>query len=70
MACEITKCLEQWWNIIAAAGVATVAAVLQKVFINDEKKRVYAEFYRSYDIEKSFNQIRNKGLFDSCEPDN
>ncbi|XP_023027289.1 cytochrome c oxidase subunit 6C [Leptinotarsa decemlineata] len=57
-------------NILLAAGVATAAAVLQKVFVNDERKRVYAEFYKNYDIEKAFNQIRNKGLFDSCEPDN
>ncbi|KAJ8944941.1 hypothetical protein NQ318_013089 [Aromia moschata] len=57
-------------NIILAACVATAAAVAQKFLYNDERKKVYAEFYKTYDIEKSFNQIRNKGLFDSCEPDN
>ncbi|CAH1112197.1 unnamed protein product [Psylliodes chrysocephalus] len=56
-------------NILFAAGVATLAAVIQKVFVNDAKKNQYAAFYKTYDIEKSFNQIRNKGLFDSCEPD-
>ncbi|CAG9813353.1 unnamed protein product [Phaedon cochleariae] len=57
-------------NIIVAGTVAIAAALVQKVFVNDERKRVYAEFYKNYDIEKSFHQIRNKGLFDSCEPDN
>ncbi|XP_056642561.1 cytochrome c oxidase subunit 6C-2-like [Diorhabda carinulata] len=56
-------------NIIFAAAVATLAAIAQKIFVNDNRKRAYAEFYRTYDIEKSFNEIRNKGLFDSCEPD-
>lgn len=26
--------------------------------------------FRTYDAEKEFNRMRNKGLFDSCEPDN
>lgn len=63
------------------------AAVAQKIFVNDHRQQVYAEFYkykiavvsteftnrfrcRNYDINKEFNRIRNKGLFDSCEPDN
>ncbi|CAG9836327.1 unnamed protein product [Diabrotica balteata] len=58
------------WNIIIATTTAVAAAIAQKVFVNDQRKKDYAEFYRTYDIEKSFNQIRNKGLFDSCEPDN
>ncbi|KAJ8984218.1 hypothetical protein NQ317_011128 [Molorchus minor] len=57
-------------NIIVIASITAVIAVAQKVFINDQRKKVYAEFYKNYDIEKAFHQIRNKGLFDSCEPDN
>lgn len=56
-------------NIIFAAAVATVAAIAQKILVNDNRKRAYAEFYRTYDIEKAFNEMRNKGLFDSCEAD-
>ncbi|CAH0559687.1 unnamed protein product [Brassicogethes aeneus] len=56
-------------NLVFAIGLCTAAAVLQKVFYNDGRKRAYSEFYKTYDIEKAFNQIRNKGLFDSCEPD-
>jgi cytochrome c oxidase subunit 6c len=44
--------------------------VAQKIFVNDHRQQVYAEFYKNYDINKEFNRIRNKGLFDSCEPDN
>ncbi|XP_018568105.1 cytochrome c oxidase subunit 6C-like [Anoplophora glabripennis] len=57
-------------NIIVAATVAAAAAVVQKFLYNDGRIKVYADFYKNYDIEKAFNQIRNKGLFDSCEPDN
>ncbi|VEN57697.1 unnamed protein product [Callosobruchus maculatus] len=56
------------FNIILAAAVAGVAAVATKVFVNDHRKNLYANFYKSYDIEKSFHQMRKKGLFDSCEP--
>ncbi|KAJ8931272.1 hypothetical protein NQ314_015838 [Rhamnusium bicolor] len=57
-------------NILLASVVAVGAALGQYFFVNNERKRVYAEFYKNYDIEKAFNTIRNKGLFDSCEPDN
>lgn len=33
-------------NIALAFVVAGVVASLQKVFINDERKQVYAEFYK------------------------
>ncbi|XP_019873236.1 cytochrome c oxidase subunit 6C-like [Aethina tumida] len=56
-------------NLALAVGMCFVAAVAQKIWINDERKKVYAEFYKNYDIEKAFNTIRNKGLFDSCQPD-
>lgn len=33
-------------NIILAFVVASITAVGQKVFINDERKRAYADFYK------------------------
>lgn len=33
-------------NILIAFIVAGTVATLQKIFINDERKRVYAEFYK------------------------
>lgn len=33
-------------SIALAFVVAGVVATLQKVFVNDERKRVYAEFYK------------------------
>ncbi|KAJ8925888.1 hypothetical protein NQ315_009740 [Exocentrus adspersus] len=53
-------------NLILAIAVASAAAVAQKFLLNDRRKNRYAEFYKSYDIDKSFEQIRSKGLFDSC----
>ncbi|KAJ3648652.1 hypothetical protein Zmor_020440 [Zophobas morio] len=57
-------------NLIWACGMCFVAAVAQKFLVNDHRQNIYAEFYKKYDINKEFNKIRNKGLFDSCEPDN
>ncbi|CAH1366435.1 unnamed protein product, partial [Tenebrio molitor] len=48
----------------------TVGAFAQKILVDDHRKNVYVEFYKNYNINKEFNKIRNKGLFDSCEPDN
>ncbi|RZC36257.1 cytochrome c oxidase subunit 6C-1, partial [Asbolus verrucosus] len=56
-------------NLIVAGVMCFAAAVAQKVFVNDNRKKVYGEFYKNYDIEKEFDRMRNKGLFDSCEPD-
>ncbi|KAK9873865.1 hypothetical protein WA026_002222 [Henosepilachna vigintioctopunctata] len=53
-------------NLIIATAIAFTAVGLQKVFINDERKKVYAEFYKNYNIEAEFEKMRAKGLFDSC----
>lgn len=33
-------------NLALAVGMCFVAAVAQKICINDERKKVYAEFYK------------------------
>ncbi|KAJ3648649.1 hypothetical protein Zmor_020437 [Zophobas morio] len=34
----------------------------------ERRKKIYADFYKNYDIECEFHRIRRKGLFDSCDP--
>ncbi|XP_066253557.1 cytochrome c oxidase subunit 6C-like [Euwallacea similis] len=53
-------------NLLAALGMCTVAAVAMKFLYNDKRKELYAQFYKNYDINKEFEKMRAKGLFDSC----
>ncbi|ENN71775.1 cytochrome c oxidase subunit 6C-like [Dendroctonus ponderosae] len=56
-------------NLISVAITITTAAVLMKFVHNDGRKTAYAEFYKNYDIDKEFERMRKKGLFDSCPSD-
>ncbi|XP_004926148.1 cytochrome c oxidase subunit 6C [Bombyx mori] len=53
-------------NIIVALALSGVAGFTFKQLIGNERKRKYAEFYRTYDAEKEFEEMRKKGLFQSC----
>ncbi|XP_028036747.1 cytochrome c oxidase subunit 6C-like [Bombyx mandarina] len=53
-------------NIIVALALSGVAGFTFKQIIGNERKRKYAEFYRTYDAEKEFEEMRKKGLFQSC----
>ncbi|XP_041975164.1 cytochrome c oxidase subunit 6C-like [Aricia agestis] len=53
-------------NIIGALTLAAVSGFLFKTLVGNERKRKYAEFYRTYDAEKEFEEMRAKGLFQSC----
>ncbi|KOB68709.1 Cyclope [Operophtera brumata] len=53
-------------NIYVALAFAAVSGVAFKELIGTSRKRKYAEFYRNYDAEKEFEEMRKKGLFQSC----
>ncbi|XP_026750577.1 cytochrome c oxidase subunit 6C-like [Galleria mellonella] len=53
-------------NLIVAISLSAVAAFSFKQIVGNERKRKYAEFYRTYDAEKEFEEMRKKGLFQSC----
>ncbi|XP_066139400.1 cytochrome c oxidase subunit 6C-like [Euwallacea fornicatus] len=57
-------------NLILVGISITVVAAYVKYVHNDGRKQRYADFYKTYDIEKEFNIMRKKGLFDSCPIDN
>ncbi|KAF5275215.1 hypothetical protein FQR65_LT04249 [Abscondita terminalis] len=56
-------------NLIGAIVVSAAGGILFKMLIGDRRKQKYLEFYKDYDAEKEFHEMRNKGLFDSCAPD-
>ncbi|XP_022089786.1 cytochrome c oxidase subunit 6C-like [Acanthaster planci] len=49
--------------VLAIAGAAGV-----KFFIYDWRKAKYAEFYRTYDVQKDFERMRELGVFQSVRP--
>ncbi|XP_072947967.1 cytochrome c oxidase subunit 6C-like [Epargyreus clarus] len=53
-------------NIIIALSLAGFCGFTFKQVVGNERKRKYAEFYRTYDAEKEFEEMRKKGLFQSC----
>lgn len=50
-------------NLIVSLVLAGISAVAVKQLVGNERKRKYAEFYRTYDAEKEFEEMRKKGLF-------
>ncbi|XP_063629012.1 cytochrome c oxidase subunit 6C [Cydia splendana] len=53
-------------NLIISLALAAVSGVAFKQLVGTERKRKYAEFYRNYDAEKEFEEMKKKGLFQSC----
>ncbi|XP_019769302.2 uncharacterized protein LOC109543839 [Dendroctonus ponderosae] len=53
-------------NLGVAVVLCTAAAVATKILVNDRRKEIYANFYKNYNIDKEFETMRKKGLFDSC----
>ncbi|XP_061724067.1 cytochrome c oxidase subunit 6C-like [Cydia pomonella] len=53
-------------NLTVALTLAAISGVAFKQLVGNERKRKYAEFYRNYDAEKEFEEMRKKGLFQSC----
>ncbi|KAJ8710309.1 hypothetical protein PYW07_009675 [Mythimna separata] len=53
-------------NLIISLVLAGVSAVAVQQLVGKERKRKYAEFYRTYDAEKEFEEMKKKGLFQSC----
>ncbi|XP_034826610.1 cytochrome c oxidase subunit 6C-like [Maniola hyperantus] len=53
-------------NLIISLALAGFAGFLTKQLVSNPRKKRYAEFYRTYDAEKEFEEMRKKGLFQSC----
>ncbi|VVC91332.1 cytochrome c oxidase subunit 6C [Leptidea sinapis] len=53
-------------HLIISFTLAGISGVLWKTLVGDARKKRYAEFYRNYDAEKEFEEMRKKGIFQSC----
>ncbi|CAF4859230.1 unnamed protein product [Pieris macdunnoughi] len=53
-------------NLIVALTLAGLSGLTFQQLVASERKRKYAEFYRTYDAEKEFEEMKAKGLFQSC----
>ncbi|XP_061399371.1 cytochrome c oxidase subunit 6C-1 [Musca vetustissima] len=53
-------------GLAIAIGLTTVITTAFKIFVNNPKKEAYAEFYKNYDAQKSFERMKANGRFQSC----
>ncbi|XP_026728445.1 cytochrome c oxidase subunit 6C-like [Trichoplusia ni] len=53
-------------NLTISLVLAGISGFAFKQIVGNERKRKYAEFYRTYDAEKEFEEMKKKGLFQSC----
>ncbi|XP_076462384.1 cytochrome c oxidase subunit 6C-like [Babylonia areolata] len=56
-------------NFIIATAVSFVSTVAWRVAICDSRKARYAEFYKTYDVQKDFERMKVGGVFHSVKPD-
>jgi len=55
-------------HFLIGATLAVVSAACVKFFVYDWRKAKYAEFYRTYDVQKDFERMRELGVFQSVRP--
>ncbi|XP_026332786.1 cytochrome c oxidase subunit 6C-1 isoform X2 [Hyposmocoma kahamanoa] len=53
-------------NLIVSLTLAAISGIAFKQLVGTQRKQRYAEFYRTYDAEKEFEEMKSKGLFQSC----
>ncbi|RVE50790.1 hypothetical protein evm_004539 [Chilo suppressalis] len=53
-------------NLTVAITLSIISGFAFKVLVGDARKQRYAEFYRTYDADKEFEEMKKKGLFQSC----
>lgn len=52
--------------IVKAVTASAVGGYLFWEFVMNRRKRIYRNFYANYDIDKEFERMRSKNVFDSC----
>ncbi|XP_049880278.1 cytochrome c oxidase subunit 6C [Pectinophora gossypiella] len=53
-------------NLILSLTFAGISGFAFQQLVGAARKKRYAEFYRTYDAEKEFEEMKKKGLFQSC----
>ncbi|XP_008829771.1 cytochrome c oxidase subunit 6C [Nannospalax galili] len=55
------------FHIVGAVIVALGAATFYRFGVAEQRKKAYADFYRSYDSMKDFEEMRKAGIFQSTK---
>lgn len=53
-------------NLTVAIALTAVVTIGWSFLINKPKKEAYAEFYKNYNAQKSFERMRTNGRFQGC----
>jgi len=56
-------------DMIGTVIVATIAVIAHRVLVVGPHKQRYADFYKDFDADKVFHDMRKKGIFSSCGPE-
>ncbi|XP_037910882.1 cytochrome c oxidase subunit 6C [Hermetia illucens] len=54
-------------NLIVALGLVVTITTAYKFAVNDVKKQKYAEFYKNYDAQKSFERMKKAGVLSAAQ---
>lgn len=54
-------------NLITTFALVAGSGITFYLLHNRRHKNRIAEYYKNYDIDKEFDEIRSKGLFQSCD---
>ncbi|XP_033645144.1 cytochrome c oxidase subunit 6C-like [Asterias rubens] len=55
-------------HFVIGAALSVVGAAMVKYFVYDWRKNKYAEFYKTFDVQKDFERMRELGVFHSVRP--
>ncbi|XP_072369569.1 cytochrome c oxidase subunit 6C [Scyliorhinus torazame] len=56
------------FHLAVAFTLSIACAGAFKVAVGDSRKKAYADFYKKYDAMKSFEAMRDAGIFESVKP--
>lgn len=54
-------------HLSIAIGLTISVGIATRVLLGDKRKETYKNFYMNYDIEKDFEEMRQKGVFQSAQ---
>ncbi|EDS39645.1 mitochondrial cytochrome c oxidase subunit VIC [Culex quinquefasciatus] len=54
-------------NLIVSGVLCTISVIAVKLLYVDPKKQAYADFYKTYDANKSFERMKAAGLLQSVK---
>lgn len=55
-------------HLVVATVLSFGTMFAYKFLVADQRKLAYAEFYRTYDIEKEYNRMKQAGIFTAARP--